>query len=173
MAPEGLRVRPTADRTREALFNLLEHGKLARDGSRVAGASVLDVFAGTGALALEALSRGAERAVAIDSSAAAISVIRKNAKALGMEDALTAIRGDGLRPPPAMFQADLVLLDPPYGEGLGATALQALGDAGWIGADAIIALETGSKDAFDPPPGFNLVDARRYGRAKIWLMTRG
>lgn len=172
-APLGLGIRPTADRTREALFNLLEHGRLARDGSIVAGAAVLDVFAGTGALALEALSRGAEVAVAMDRDTAAIAAIKANARALALEDALTVVKANVLKPPPARFAADLVLLDPPYGESLGEPALLALGNAGWIGPNAVVALETGAKEDFTPPPGFELTDARRYGRAKLWLMVRG
>lgn len=172
IAPPGLETRPTADRTRQALFNLLEHGRLAADGSRVAGAVVLDAFAGTGAMALEALSRGAAHATAIDDDPAAIAACRQNAAALGETERMRVIQADVLRPPPATTPADLVLMDPPYGRDLPAPAIAALDTAGWIATDALVAVETGAKERFEAPDGFVLEDARRYGRAKIWLLTR-
>lgn len=171
-APAGQAVRPTADRTRQALFNLLEHGRLAAAGSRVAGAVVLDAFAGTGALALEALSRGAERATAIDRDPAAIAAIRANAALLGETERLRVLRADANSPPPAAVAADLAFLDPPYGQGLAAAALVALDAAGWLARDALIAIETGAKETLAAPAGFVCQDARRYGRAKVWLLTR-
>ncbi len=171
-APEGQTIRPTADRTREALFNLLEHGRLAASGARVAGAIVLDAFAGTGALALEALSRGALAATALETNGRALIAIRANAEALGEGGRLRALQADALDPPPATTPATLVFLDPPYGKNEAAPALTALDRAGWIAAGALIAVETGSKDAFEPPEGFILQDSRRYGRAKVWLLER-
>jgi len=171
-APEGLDARPTADRTRESLFNLLEHGRLAREGSPLADAVVLDAFCGTGALALEALSRGAARAYGLDAGAPALDAARANAAALGEAAAFKAARGDALRPPPASEPASLVLMDPPYGKGMGAEAIAALDRAGWIAPGAVLSLETSAKERFEPPPGFTLEDERRYGRAKLWLMRR-
>lgn len=172
-APPGLDIRPTADRTREALFNLLEHGRMAAAGSPVAGASVLDAFCGTGALGLEALSRGADHVVFMDHSQAALAAARGNAAPLGIEDRMTFLRADASRPPKPTRPAGLVFLDPPYGEALAGAAIVALDAAGWIDGDAVVAVETGSKDAFEAPSGFTLEDARVYGRAKVWLLRRG
>lgn len=170
-APAGRTVRPTADRTRQALFNLLEHGRFARGGSRVAGAIVLDAFAGSGALALEAMSRGAARAVAIESDADAVGAIWANAERLGVGAALDIVSADACAPPPAHVAATLVFLDPPYGQALVPPALAALASAGWIADGALIAAETGGKEELAPPAGFTLADARRYGRAMISLLT--
>jgi 16S rRNA (guanine966-N2)-methyltransferase len=171
-APEGWSIRPTADRTRESLFNLLEHGRLAAEGSRVAGATVLDAFAGTGSFCLEALSRGAAIATAMDNDRKAIASIRANAEALGEAGSVILSQADALRPPPATTQASLVFLDPPYAKDMAIPALEALSTAGWIAAKALIAIETGSKESLEAPPGFTLEDARRYGRAKVWLLLR-
>lgn len=171
-APPGLDIRPTADRTRQALFNLLEHGRLAANGSRVAGAVVLDAFAGTGALALEALSRGAVAATCIDLNRAALDQVRANAATLGETERLHALAVDATRPPPADRPHGLVFLDPPYGQDMASAAIAALDAAGWIGPDALVVVETGAKEDLPPPEGFRLEDSRRYGRAKVWLMTR-
>jgi len=171
-APTGKAVRPTADRTRQALFNLLEHGRIAADGARVAGARVLDVFAGTGALGLEALSRGAASLTAMERDAAALALIRANVAMLGETERTTLLQADALAPPQAPAPAGLIFLDPPYGEDLAAPALLALEAQGWIAEGAIVAVETGSKDPFEPPPGFTALDARRYGRAIIWLIEK-
>jgi len=171
-APEGWSIRPTADRTRESLFNLLEHGRLASNGSRVHGAIVLDAFAGSGAFSLEALSRGAASATALDNDRQAIASIRSNAAMLGEDGSLHVVQADANRPPPATVPASLAFLDPPYGKDMAVPALEALNNAGWIASDALIAIETGSKDTLEAPPGFTLEDARRYGRAKVWLLLR-
>jgi len=171
-APPGRDVRPTADRTREALFNLLELGRAAADGSAVAGAIVLDAFAGSGALALEALSRGAERATALERDPSVARTIRDNAARLDETARLTVVVADALRPPAARAAATLVLLDPPYGEDLAPKALMALDRAGWIAPGAVVAVETGSKETLEPPAGFDPIDRRTYGRAAITLLRR-
>ncbi len=169
-APEGPDVRPTSDRVREALFNLLSHGRIARDGDPVAGAHVLDAFAGAGALALEALSRGAASATAFDLAPAAIAAVKANARSL--RETVDARQADATRPPPAETSATLVFLDPPYGKDMAAPTLQALDAAGWIAPGAVVSVETGAKEELVLPPGFALEDARRYGRSKIWLLRR-
>ena len=172
-APGDESVRPTSDRAREALFNLLEQGRVARGGSRLAGAHVLDAFAGAGALALEALSRGADHATAFDVSTAALDLVRANAERLGETKRIDVRQADALAPPPAPRPADLVLLDPPYGQDLALKALAALDAAGWVAADVLIVIETGAGERVDPPAGFMLADERRYGRARLWFLQRG
>ena len=172
LAPEGPTIRPTQDRTRESLFNLLEHGRLASDGSRVAGAIVLDAFCGTGALALEAISCGALRATLIDNSNAALSTARANAASLNETDAVTILRADARHPPTAPVAHTLVFLDPPYGKDRAPEAISGLDAAGWIAEGALIAVETGRTEDLELPEGFTLQDQRRYGRAKISLVTK-
>jgi 16S rRNA (guanine966-N2)-methyltransferase len=175
LAPTGKAIRPTADRTRESLFNVLAHGV---PGFAFEGASVVDVFAGTGALGLEALSRGAAHATFIDSDPAALHVIRQNAAKLGEWRAVTLLKLDaGHLPPPALAAkapCRLAFLDPPYGENLLVPALQGLAARGWLAADAIAVAEIGAKEHLDPPKDFALIDERAYGAAKIvFLRYRG
>lgn len=163
----GHALRPTADRARQALFDILAHGGYGAEGGDVlAGAAVLDAFCGTGALAFEALSRGAARAVLMDRAADALAVARGNAEALGLRDRATVLRSDATRPPPATAgPASLCFLDPPYGQGLVALALEGLRRAGWIGAGTLCVVETGRDEA--PPQGLAILDERLYGAARI------
>ena len=177
-APEGLEVRPTADRAREALFNILAHKGFRADGlSPVRDAIVLDAFAGTGALGLEALSRGAAHVTFMETDRRAVAAIRANVAAL-REEARTSLReADATRPPAAppagrTAPCTLVFLDPPYGHGLGAPALTALAARGWIAADAICVIELEAKEPFAPPEGFTQLDERRYGKARLVFLTR-
>jgi 16S rRNA (guanine966-N2)-methyltransferase len=171
-APAGLEVRPTADRTREALFNILEHGSFTADGtSPLHGARVLDAFAGSGALGLEALSRGAAHATFMDNNAVARSAIRANAKALGESARVLILQADAINPPAAGAPCGVIFLDPPYRSSAAGTALAALAARGWVADGAICTVETAARDTFDPPPGFTLVDERRYGKAKLVLLT--
>ncbi len=170
-APEGGDLRPTADRVREAVFNILEHGI---GGFRVAGVTALDVFAGTGALGLEALSRGAVHATFIDNHPAALDCVRSNAAALGEEAAATCLKADAARlpPPPAAAGApcSLAFLDAPYGSALTVPALEALDAGGWLGAGAVCVVETATGEALDAPHAFELLDARTYGAARITFL---
>lgn len=178
-APEGSDVRPTADRARESLFNILEHGRFSADGiSPLRGAHVLDAFAGTGALGLEALSRGAARLVAMDNAADAIACIRANARALGELARVTLFQCDAARPAPppagpAGTPCSLVFLDPPYKSGLGPAALAALAGAGWIAPGAICVLELDKAEHGLAPEGFTILDERRYGKAKLVFLRFG
>lgn len=175
-APEGFEVRPTSDRARESLFNILEHGRFSPDGiSPLRGAHVLDAFAGTGALGLEALSRGAERLVAMDVKSAAIACIKANARALGDLARVTLFQCDATKPPrplagPAGSPCSLVFLDPPYKSGLGSAALTALAEAGWIAAGAICVLEVDKSEHGAAPDGYAILDERSYGKAKLVFM---
>ena len=178
MAPPGEEIRPTSDRARESLFNILAHGRLAKaDGTGpLHGAVVLDAFCGTGALAAEALSRGAARAILIDNSPTALDVARANLRTLGEEAHSLLVLADATEPPArsaAQPPANLVFLDPPYRSGLGGPALAALEARGWIAEDALAIVESEARDSFAAPDGFELIDERRYGKAKIRFLRKG
>src|SRR5262245_20730977 len=171
-APSGLDVRPTSDRAREALFNILIHGHLSADGtSPLPGARVLDAFAGSGALGLEALSRGAAHALFHDSDAKACAAIRSNAKALGKTANTTVIPADATKPPPCPgAPCSIVFLDPPYSRDLAAPALTALAARGWIAEGAVCIVELAIDGGIILPPDFTLLDDRRYGKARLLLV---
>jgi 16S rRNA (guanine966-N2)-methyltransferase len=159
--------RPTADRVREALFNILAHGRPALIGARVA-----DVFAGSGALGLEALSRGAAHVSFFETDAAPLAVIAANLHKLGCEDSARMIRADATRPPKAPLPCQFLLLDPPYRSGLAAPALLALAAQGWIAADARIVVEVAASEGFAAPlPGFAIADERTYGAARLVFLA--
>lgn len=169
-APEGLEVRPTSERAREALFNILEGGRFAL---QLRGARVLDLFAGSGALGLEALSRGAAQVVFVENGTAALAALRANIARLRAAGIAHVRESDATRflertPAPA----DLVLMDPPYGSGLWAEALDVIGRGGWVGPDTVIAVEVGKKEDVAAPPGYVLADDRRYGAARLILLRR-
>ena len=173
LAPPGETVRPTSDRAREALFNILSHGQLAAEGIPFAGAAVLDVFAGTGALGLEALSRGAAEAAFVEQDRGALATLRQNIAALGEAPRSRIVPGDATRPPSAPLAYALAFLDPPYRSGLAATALTALGAAGWLTPDALAIVELAAREHLAPPAGFNLVDERMYGATRLLFFRRG
>jgi 16S rRNA (guanine966-N2)-methyltransferase len=165
-------LRPTSDRARQALFNILEHGRYSRDGrSLLPGARVLDAFCGTGAFAIEALSRGASHATLLDSTGDAIVLARRNLKALGLTAKARVVQADATRPPPAGETHTIAFLDPPYRSALAAPALAALAAAGWLAPGALCIVETEAREKFVPPFGFTIVDDRRYGRAKLTFLT--
>ncbi len=168
-APDGGAVRPTSERAREALFNRLDHGVFSDDGaSSVAGARVLDAFCGTGALGLEALSRGAAQAVFLDSDASAVACVRGNVATLGVSGRATVVRADATCPPRPPFASALAFLDAPYGADLTAPALAALAAAGWLAPGALCIAETAAKSPVaDPPEGFETLDGRSYGKARF------
>ena len=172
LAPPGEKVRPTGDRAREALFNILSHGQLAAEGIPFAGAAVLDAFAGTGALGLEALSRGAAEAAFIEQDREALATLRQNIAALGEGGRARVVSSDATRPPRASSACTLVFLDPPYRSGLAAAALTALDAAGWLTPDAVAVVELAARERLAPPAGFNLVDERVYGAARLVFLHR-
>ncbi len=161
----GAHLRPTTDRVRESLFNVLSH-QIDFDGRHV-----LDLFAGTGALGLEALSRGAAHVTFVDDGRVAQGLIRKNIELTGSAGQTRLIRRDATRlgdNPDAAY--DLVFLDPPYGKSLGQKALTAIIQGGWLADDALIVWEENAPMA--APEGFELQDARKYGDTHISLMWR-
>jgi 16S rRNA (guanine966-N2)-methyltransferase len=159
-------LRPTADRVREAVFNLLTNGM---QGDPVTGARVLDLFAGTGALGLEALSRGAAWATFVDDGAAALALIRANVARMRAAGVADILRRDATRLGPNWGAPyGLVFLDPPYGKGLGAAALAAAASGGWLAPAALVVWEDGAPPV--PPPGLAPLDQRRYGDSWITLL---
>ena len=172
-APPGHAVRPTGARVREALFDMLAHNPWGAAGrSALDGAVALDAFAGTGALGIEALSRGAARAIFLDRDEAALAVLRRNLRALGLDDLAEARRGDATRPGRAPLAATLAFLDPPYRSGLAGPALIALARAGWLAPGAVCVVEEAARAAFDPPPGFAPLDARRWGDTRVAFLRQ-
>ncbi|MEM8741449.1 MAG: 16S rRNA (guanine(966)-N(2))-methyltransferase RsmD [Pseudomonadota bacterium] len=162
------RLRPTSDRVREALFNLLAHGGF-RAPPPPETCRVLDLFAGTGALGLEALSRGAAMAVFIDDGSVARGLIRRNAETLGLTGQVKIWRRDATYLGPCRGAPfDLVFLDPPYGHGLGAAALASAHAGGWLAPAALIVWE--EADIQDPPDWADPLDQRRYGETAITLL---
>jgi len=170
-APEGRIVRPTSDRAREAIFNVIEHAPWSPG---LAGARAVDLFAGSGALGLEALSRGAALCLFVETDAGARGAIRANIDAVG--DASLAGRtrihrrdATDLGPMPAGDGPpfDLAFLDPPYGQGLDARALASLVGGGWLKAGALAMVERGADEAELVAEGFDILDQRRYGAAQV------
>ena len=168
-APPGFTVRPTAARAREALFNILAHG--GPGGAGLQGVRALDLFAGTGALGLEALSRGALFATFVENNPVACGVLEQNLEALGIVESARVIRSDATNLPRAEAPCHLVLLDPPYGSGLAAPALASLAARGWIDAASTIVLEGAAKEPVQAPPGFRITDERRYGAARFLFLA--
>ena len=166
--PRSQSIRPTAERLREALFNILVHGC----GDPVTGGRVLDLFAGTGALGLEALSRGADFALFIDDAAAARALIRENVAALGLGGVSRIFRRDATRLGDAQRLApfSLVFLDPPYGRGLAQSALASAQAGGWIAPGALIVVEEAAKAAFAAPAGMEELDRRTYDDSELIFM---
>jgi len=166
--PEGRTIRPTADRTRQSLFNIIDHGRAAKAlGVTLRGARVLDAFAGTGALGLEALSRGAGFVSFMENQAGALNACQTNIEALGEAANAELLRCDVLRPPKATAPCALVLMDPPYNQDLAPPALAALRTAGWLAPGALAAVELMAKEPFAPPEGFETRDERKYGKARL------
>ncbi len=171
-APDGLTVRPTADRTRESMFNILCQGKLAEEGNPLIDAQVLDAFAGTGALGLEALSRGAAKVTFLENLAASLTACRANVKSLGEENASDVLQADVLRPPPAREACSIILMDPPYNQDLPRPAILALDAAGWIAPAALVVVELMAQESFEVPEGFEELDNRKYGKARLIFLRR-
>jgi 16S rRNA (guanine966-N2)-methyltransferase len=162
--PKGEGIRPTSDRLRETLFNILAHSY----GDPLPGARVIDLFAGTGAVGLEALSRGADFCLFVDDGAQARALIRENVEALGLGGVTRIFRRDarrlGDKPPGAPY--DLAFLDPPYDRGLAEPALIALAKGGWLAPGALAIVEEASAAVFEPAAGFELLERRDYGETE-------
>ena len=159
-SPSSRDIRPTADRLRESAFNILIHAH----GDPIAGARVLDLFAGTGALGIEAISRGAAFALFVDNGTEARALLRNNIEALGLGGVTKVFRRDATNLGPAhpVEPFSLVFLDPPYAKGLAANALASLRDGGWLMPGALLVVEEAKAAAFAPPEGFEELERRVY-----------
>lgn len=159
-------LRPTSDRVRESLFNVLQGGRL---GQPVTGARVLDLFAGTGALGLEALSRGAVHATFVETGRAALDLLRRNIAKTRTGPETAVLTRDATRLGPREGPAfDLVFLDPPYGQGLGERALAGAAANGWLAEAALIVWEENAP--MEAPPCFEVLESRRYGDTYITFL---
>lgn len=171
VAPEGQGTRPTSDRARQAVFNVLEHAAWAEP---LNGARVIDLFAGSGALGFEAMSRGAVFCVFVETDDDARGAIRENADAYGLMGATRVHRRSaiemGVRPGSDGEAFDIAFLDPPYGKGLGEQSLQRLRDGDWLKPGAIVVFERGSDEPEIDTPGYERLDARDYGAARVLFL---
>jgi 16S rRNA (guanine966-N2)-methyltransferase len=170
--PKSAAIRPTADRLRESLFNILAHAY----GDPAAGARVLDLFAGTGAVGLEAVSRGAAFALFVDDGAEARALIRANVEQLGLGGVTRIFRRDATRLGPVhpVEPFSLVFADPPYGRGLAEKALAAAREGGWLAPDGLVVVEEAVDAKFSAPQGFEQMERRGYDDTElIFLRYRG
>ena len=170
-APSVTDLRPTSDRARESIFNILSHGKPAID---LDGVSIVDVFAGTGALGLEAISRGAAHATFIDANRASLKHAGDNAAQLGVWKQTMLLKFDARRlaPPPRAAKAPcaVAFLDAPYNLELTIPALQGLINKGWVTAGSICVVETEQENILEPPRGYRLIEDRNYGAAQVHFL---
>lgn len=174
VTPEGQGTRPTSDRARQAVFNVLEHAAWAEplDGMRV-----MDLFAGSGALGFEAISRGAAFALFVETDEEARGAIRENADAYGVMGRSRVHRRSaidlGSRPGSDGEAFDLAFLDPPYRKGLGEQTLARLLEGGWLKPGALVVFERGSDEPEIDTPGYQRLDARNYGAARVLFLRAG
>jgi 16S rRNA (guanine966-N2)-methyltransferase len=165
---ESARIRPTGSRARGAIFNILMHGEFrGSDHSPLIGGRVVDVFCGTGALGLEALSRGAEHVTFVDQSAESMALVRANVTHMGETQAAQFIRSDSTALPATTRPCGLAFLDPPYRSGLAVKSLRSLDAKGWLLPGAVAVVEMDAKETFTPPESYTLFDERKYGNTKI------
>jgi 16S rRNA (guanine966-N2)-methyltransferase len=174
VTPEGQGTRPTSDRARQAVFNVLEHAAWAEplDGMRV-----MDLYAGSGALGFEAISRGAAFALFVETDEEARGAIRENADAYGVMGRSRVHRRSaidlGSRPGSDGEAFDLAFLDPPYRKGLGEQTLARLLEGGWLKPGALVVFERGSDEPEIDTPGYQRLDARNYGAARVLFLRAG
>jgi len=167
-APDGRETRPTSDRARESLFNILENGKHTPG---IRGARIIDLFAGTGALGIEALSRGAEHCTFAENNRDTLDVLKRNIAKLKLADE-TRILGSVLTLPANVGRpVDIALLDPPYGRDLLEPALNSLLAGEWISPDSLIVVQLHPKEQFSPSERFTILDDRKYGAARFLFLN--
>ena len=170
-SPSSQAIRPTSDKLRESIFNILTHAY----GDPVADARVLDLFAGTAALGIEALSRGAKFALFVDEGAEARGLIRANVEAMSLTGVTRIFRRDASKMGDigALAPFDLVFCDPPYGKGLAEKSIASARAGGWFAADALVVVEEAVKSAFKSPEGFKELERREYGDSEIIIIRAG
>lgn len=169
-APASRAIRPTSERLRESIFDILTH----RYPALLQGARIVDLFAGSGALGIEALSRGADFALFVDNGAEARALLRENIEHLALGGVTRIWRADAakLGKAPAGAPFTLAFLDPPYAQGLAAPALAGLLGGAWLAPGALCVIEEAAKAEVAPPPGLEIADERIYGDTKVVLLTR-
>jgi len=167
-APAGLDTRPTSDRARESIFNILEHQNWGRAALRQK--RCLDMFSGTGALGIEAFSRGAEHVTFVDNNETAMKCLHANAKGMADRNQFSMIRTDASNPAQAKEPFDLVFMDAPYKSGLTDISLNALAAKGWIKPSTVCVVEVSKSDAWQPSNQFKELDVRKYGAAKVFFL---
>ncbi len=165
LGPKSDSIRPTSDRLRETLFNILAHSY----GDPIQGGKVIDLFAGTGAFGLEAVSRGADFCLFVDDGAQARALIRENVELLGLGGMTKIFRRDArkLGDAPPGLPYTLAFLDPPYDRGLAEPALTSLARGGWLASGALAIVEEASAAAFTPPENFDVLERRDYGETEV------
>jgi len=171
-------LRPTSGKVREAVFNILRHGRFFKDdrfisdgnNELVEGRRVIDIFCGTGALGIEALSRGATHLTLVDQNARTLSVAQKNIENLGEAANTTFIRSDSTMLPSATIPCKLAFVDPPYGKNLAKPALKSLASAGWLEKGSVIILELGKQDEVESFDNFVKLDERLHNRTRIAIL---
>jgi 16S rRNA (guanine966-N2)-methyltransferase len=170
LAPSSRVIRPTSERLRESIFDILKH----RHSGRIAGGRVVDLFAGSGALAIEALSRGARFALFVDNRPEARALLRANVEAMGLGGVTRIWRADATRlgSAPAGGPFALAFLDPPYGQKLAGPALASLVAGGWLEPGALCVVEEAANAEISAPDGLALVDERTYGDTRIAIFER-
>jgi len=161
-------IRPTGSRARGAVFNILMHGKFGtHENSPLIDKSVIDLFCGTGALGLEALSRGASHVTFVDQSSESIALARANVANLKEENNTHLIRSDSTSLPVARKECSLAFLDPPYNSGLAVKSLASLDAKGWLENGAVAVVELSKKETLVPPKNYSIFDERLYGNTRI------
>lgn len=173
-APKGDATRPTSDRARQAIFNILEHAEWSPG---VRGRRVIDLFAGSGALGFEAISRGADFCLFVETDEAARGAIRENVDAMGLFGRTRVHRRSatdlGVRPGADGPAFDMAFLDPPYAKGLGEQALARLAAGGWLAPGAVVVFERGASEPGFEAEGYEVLDERAYGAARVWFLRFG
>lgn len=170
-APKSVAIRPTSDRVRESIFNVLAHGTLS---ATLDDARVIDLFSGTGALGIESLSRGAKFCLFVESDPTARGLIRSNVETFALTGVCKIFRRDAcdLGPIGTMSSFDIAFLDPPYGKGLAERALASLRDGGWLSADAVVVVEESDSAEVTDVAGFDHLDRRVYGDTQVVFLKR-
>jgi len=167
----GKEIRPTTGRAKEAMFNILTHGRFYGEASPLPGARVIDIFCGSGALGLEALSRGAEHVTFVDENPKALEITRKNIEHIGVTGSADFLRADSTRVPPTRKDpCTLAFVDPPYETGVAAKAVENLISGKWLAPGAIIVIEQSKREDLKTPVGCTGLDERIYNSTKIIIL---
>ena len=168
--PPSMITRPTMDRVRESIFNMLTHSDIENKIDYIQDAMVLDAYAGSGALGLEALSRGAKYIYFFDKNTRALATVRENAWSMGEAETTKIMKADATKPPASSQPMDLILLDPPFGKNLVAICLPALLKAGWIDQNSLIVAEIATREQLNLPENFSIIREKIYGTAQVFFI---